>query len=101
MLESLDSSGIFPIETEGQMNWFVDKNDPDYLLKKREFYNIILTAVSQDIKKFADHVMHSLLHRAYIASHRWPSPGSVIYKINALCFFIPLYLIIKIDIFQG
>lgn len=83
-MDTVDISDFFPVNDDETLEKFLDKDHPDWQLRKRGFYHLLYNTLSTNPKKFAAALLHTVFTRNFISKHKWPGQG---YE------FIPLYII--------
>lgn len=74
-MSGCDISDFFPVERAEQLELFMDRDHPEWISRKTEFYNYLLTIVPTTKRGFAKGLIQSLFARKYISSVKWPSNG--------------------------
>lgn len=75
VMQGCDLSEFFPVESNAQLEAFMDRNHPDWNSRKNEFYNFLLTIASNNKKGFARGMIKAMFSRDYIMNVKWPSYG--------------------------
>ena len=73
--DSLDISEFFPIKCLKTLNKFMDRTHPQWPLRLKEFKNLLLLCVDDNVKRFQDALLAALFDRDYLSVIKWPSPG--------------------------
>lgn len=75
VMQGCDLSEFFPVETNNQLEAFMDRNHPDWNSRKNAFFNFLLTIVTNNKKAFARGMIKAMFSREYILTVKWPSSG--------------------------
>ena len=70
-----DVSVFFPVESNEQLNQFMDRGHQDWESRKTAFYHFLFTVASNIKKGFARGLIKALFSRQYINTVKWPSSG--------------------------
>lgn len=74
-MDSTDLSEFFPLKNKHDLAKFMDRDHEEWPLRRRGFYHLLFTTVSQTKKKFASGLLHTLFSRNFIKEHKWPYYG--------------------------
>lgn len=95
-MDRVDVSLFFPVETDSQINEFLDRNNDGWEARKKGFHHLLYNAVSKCKKRFSCALLHLLFTRDYIRDHKWPlSGGYVILVLLVLCNSSILFFIFR------
>lgn len=75
VMTECDISEFFPVQTKEQLLQFMDREHPDWNLRKTEFYHFLYTIVSDNKRGFARGLIKAIFTREYINTVKWPSTG--------------------------
>lgn len=75
MGQGCDISEFFPVESNEQLNRFMDRENSEWNSRKNEFYHFLYTIASNTKKGFARGMIKALFTRSYIVNIKWPSSG--------------------------
>ena len=75
LMTGCDLSEFFPVETNKQLELFMDRQHPDWESRKIEFYHYLYTISSQVRKGFARGLLKAIFSRKYIVNVKWPRSG--------------------------
>ena len=75
LMAGCDISEFFPVESQQQLEIFMDRNHPEWPSRRTEFQNFLLTIVSNKRRGFGNGLIKALFTRAYICTVKWPSYG--------------------------
>ena len=75
VLNGCDISDFFPVETNQQLEAFMDREHPQWESRKLEFYHFLYTTASKTKRGFAKGLINALFKRTYISEVKWPSSG--------------------------
>ena len=70
-----DVSEFFPVESNDQLDLFMDRMHPEWESRKKEFYNLLFSVATDDKKAFGRGLIKALFARQYICKVKWPSFG--------------------------
>lgn len=68
---------FFPIQSDSDMQRFLDKGDGQFHLKRESLENMLYCNLTKSLKlkrPFEAALLSTLFSRDYISSHRWPGP---------------------------
>lgn len=74
-MQNVDLSEYFPLESDHQLQRFLDKTDGEWEERKKGFYQLLYNAVTTKKKRFACALLHILFKRDFIKAHKWPMSG--------------------------
>lgn len=75
VMNDCDISEFFPVETNQQLELFMDREHPQWESRKMEFYHFLYSIASNNKKGFAKGMINALFKRTYICQVKWPSSG--------------------------
>ena len=75
VMQTSDISEFFPVESNDQLEQFMDRNHPEWPSRRAEFYNFLLTVTSKVKKGFARGLIKALFSRTYILTVKWSNTG--------------------------
>lgn len=75
VMQGADISEFFPVESNEQLEQFMDRSHPEWNSRKTEFYHYLYTIASEIKKGFARGMIKALFSRQYIVAVKWPSTG--------------------------
>lgn len=70
-----DINQFFPIKNNDDLARFLDTSDGLYPLRRSEFYNRILSLLSDKNNLFGTALLNSCFSEDYIKNHVWPTNG--------------------------
>lgn len=71
-MDSVDLSVFFPVDSDEDLNNFLNRDHEDWAARRKAFYHLMFTTVNNSKDKFACALLHSLFTRNYISTHQWP-----------------------------
>lgn len=74
-MEAPDIGFFFPVSTPEQLELFMDRSHPEWNARRKEFYNLLFTCLSDQKTAFSKGLIHTLFTREYISEYKWPSSG--------------------------
>ena len=72
------NSNIFPLQSREAVLDFLDPDHPDYEERLKEFKNLMLLTVTDDMSKFVAALLEKKISRDFAAKFKWPPPGYII-----------------------
>ena len=74
-MDYCDVGNFFPLKSDQDLQNFLDRSNPDWLLRMKGFNHLLYTTVTNNKRRFGVALLHTLFTRSYISSHGWPLPG--------------------------
>lgn len=74
-MDTVDVSEFFPLESNAQLQRFLDRSHEEWPLRRRGFYHLLFTTVTKEPKRFASALLHTLFTRTFIHEHKWQYNG--------------------------
>ena len=74
-MSGCDISEFFPVETQRQLELFMDRDHPEWEDRKADFFYFLYTIASDTKKGFATGLIKAIFSREYISTSKWPSFG--------------------------
>ena len=74
-MEAPDIGVFFPVTDAKQLELFMDRSHPDWDARRKEFYNMLFTCLSDNKGCFTKGLLHTLFTRKYMLTVKWPSTG--------------------------
>lgn len=75
VMSGCDISEFFPVESNEQLDKFMDRDNSEWSSRKLEFYNLLYTLSTNNKRGFARGMIKALFSRQYINKMKWPSTG--------------------------
>lgn len=72
---SPDIGVFFPVTEAKQLEEFMDRSHPLWDARRKEFYNLLFTCLSNHQNSFTKGLLHTLFTREYMVRVKWPNSG--------------------------
>ena len=74
-METGDMSGIIPFDMDQGILAFLDREDPEYQMRKNGFLEYLRILATKNKKQFAEFFLREIFTRNYMANHKWQPQG--------------------------
>lgn len=92
-MDSVDVSLYFPLNSAEDLKKFMRREDEEWPLRKRGFYQLLYSTLTKKKRKFGSALLRTLFTRSFIANHKWPYPGySIVNNFSKNNFIYTLIL---------
>ena len=88
-METVDIAKYFPLDNDEDMAEFMDRDDGQWDLRRKAFYHLLFTTITEKKNKFAGALLTTLFTRNFIKNHKWP--GLEKYFFFRRQFLLPAY----------
>lgn len=74
-MDAPDIGKFFPVRNQNQLEQFMDRSHPEWDERRKEFYNLLFTCLTDQKNTFSKGLINTIFTREYISLVKWPAAG--------------------------